>query len=62
MILVDEVNKDYLRCNSCFTGSKDGGEVKSITIGLNEYDTRSIRLCKKCREDLKKALERCEQV
>lgn len=53
MILINEVDKEYLRCNSCFKSNEEGGEVKDITIGLTENDTRSLRLCKKCREDLK---------
>ncbi|MGG3282751.1 hypothetical protein [Paenibacillus solani] len=56
MIRVDQADKSYSRCNSCFTSSDEGGEVKSITVGLDEYDTRSIRLCKKCREELKDKL------
>ena len=48
MIKVAKLDSTYWACNSCL--SKD--KLLNITIGAEEYHTSSIRLCKKCREEL----------
>ena len=48
MIKIVKVDKSYWACNSCL--SKD--KLLNIVIGAEESHTSSIRLCKKCREEL----------
>lgn len=56
MIIVDEVDKDYMRCQSCYEGKENKITLKSISIGFREQSVTTFRLCEKCIEDLKSKL------
>lgn len=48
MISVEVVGKKYVRCQSCYANEK----ILDISIGLNENQTTTIRLCPECVLDL----------
>lgn len=48
MIDVEVVKKTYVRCQSCYTD----GKILDISIGLQEGQTSTIRLCPECITDL----------
>ncbi len=54
MIKIEEIEKDYYRCQSC-NASKDRTEMElfNISVGLSQNNTSSFRLCLKCIYDLK---------
>lgn len=55
VITVSDMDADYYTCNAC--GCRN--DVKDITVGFGVQGgaiTRSIRLCKSCRQVLKEQL------
>lgn len=48
MINVEKVKKTYVRCQSCYSDEK----ILDISIGLQDGQTSTIRLCPVCVNDL----------
>lgn len=48
MITTENAENEYVICQSC----KSNNSIKVIKIGLSERQTITIRLCKKCRDEL----------
>ena len=56
MIKIEKVEKSYMCCNAC----QSSEDLFSIIIGLNERQTSTIRLCKKCLAELSEKVNKNE--
>ena len=52
MIKIEKVEKTYMCCNAC----QSREDLFSIIIGLDERQTSTFRLCKKCLAEMNEKL------
>ena len=53
MIKAECVEKDYWRCNACLSDD----DIKKIRYGQEDSNLTSLRLCGKCRKEMREVLK-----